>query len=127
MRDGVLSVLELESCKERTLVQTGAALPVRFSHDGRWIAFGEGTIVRAAGGGVQSPLGRVRAWQWSPTTNVLAGVTAGGGVGLGGPAEPPRMLLPDGTEAGHVAFSPNGRSEERRVGKECRSRWSPYH
>ena len=21
----------------------------------------------------------------------------------------------------------NGRSEERRVGKECRSRWSPYH
>ena len=25
----------------------------------------------------------------------------------------------------HVAAS--GRSEERRVGKECRSRWSPYH
>src|SRR3712207_7407437 len=25
--------------------------------------------------------------------------------------------------ANHVAF----RSEERRVGKECRSRWSPYH
>ena len=22
---------------------------------------------------------------------------------------------------------PAGRSEERRVGKECRSRWSPYH
>ena len=22
---------------------------------------------------------------------------------------------------------PYGRSEERRVGKECRSRWSPYH
>src|SRR5574340_2802 len=22
---------------------------------------------------------------------------------------------------------PNSRSEERRVGKECRSRWSPYH
>ena len=21
----------------------------------------------------------------------------------------------------------NARSEERRVGKECRSRWSPYH
>ena len=25
-----------------------------------------------------------------------------------------------------VAVGP-GRSEERRVGKECRSRWSPYH
>src|SRR5690554_292892 len=24
-------------------------------------------------------------------------------------------------------FSVNERSEERRVGKECRSRWSPYH
>src|ERR1041385_7531831 len=23
-------------------------------------------------------------------------------------------------------FRPDGRSEERRVGKECRSRWSPY-
>ena len=30
-----------------------------------------------------------------------------------------RFLLPEG-----VSFS---RSEERRVGKECRSRWSPYH
>src|SRR2546427_7478588 len=26
-----------------------------------------------------------------------------------------------------VAFVVNERSEERRVGKECRSRWSPYH
>src|SRR2546422_2824518 len=28
--------------------------------------------------------------------------------------------------AGDGAIAP-GRSEERRVGKECRSRWSPYH
>src|SRR5260370_41423228 len=26
-----------------------------------------------------------------------------------------------------VAWTSNIRSEERRVGKECRSRWSPYH
>ena len=26
-----------------------------------------------------------------------------------------------------VNRSPQKRSEERRVGKECRSRWSPYH
>ena len=26
-----------------------------------------------------------------------------------------------------VALKPIARSEERRVGKECRSRWSPYH
>ena len=28
---------------------------------------------------------------------------------------------------GGVAAAPDPRSEERRVGKECRSRWSPYH
>ena len=26
-----------------------------------------------------------------------------------------------------ITFSKFDRSEERRVGKECRSRWSPYH
>ena len=26
-----------------------------------------------------------------------------------------------------VHYDPDERSEERRVGKECRSRWSPYH
>src|SRR5260221_8508727 len=32
--------------------------------------------------------------------------------------------------AGYMCFGEHsslGRSEERRVGKECRSRWSPYH
>src|SRR5258707_660928 len=29
--------------------------------------------------------------------------------------------------AGRPTFSYQFRSEERRVGKECRSRWSPYH
>ena len=28
---------------------------------------------------------------------------------------------------GHKLDSFDERSEERRVGKECRSRWSPYH
>src|SRR5271167_5045533 len=27
----------------------------------------------------------------------------------------------------HVGYRERVRSEERRVGKECRSRWSPYH
>ena len=26
-----------------------------------------------------------------------------------------------------MKWKPSNRSEERRVGKECRSRWSPYH
>ena len=30
-------------------------------------------------------------------------------------------------EAAYKAILKSDRSEERRVGKECRSRWSPYH
>ena len=31
-------------------------------------------------------------------------------------------------QAGAIVYEVDGmRSEERRVGKECRSRWSPYH
>src|SRR2546425_7102140 len=36
----------------------------------------------------------------------------------------PRRLFPVRRRALHP---PIARSEERRVGKECRSRWSPYH
>ena len=32
-----------------------------------------------------------------------------------------------GTHTITAAVTDSGRSEERRVGKECRSRWSPYH
>ena len=32
-----------------------------------------------------------------------------------------------GDNHGRLADFVNERSEERRVGKECRSRWSPYH
>ena len=41
-----------------------------------------------------------------------------------------KMLAPDVYEELHKtidAGKPLDRSEERRVGKECRSRWSPYH
>src|SRR5258706_2473210 len=31
------------------------------------------------------------------------------------------------TELANVPYNRKRRSEERRVGKECRSRWSPYH
>ena len=31
------------------------------------------------------------------------------------------------TEEVSASVSAGARSEERRVGKECRSRWSPYH
>src|SRR3712207_7260582 len=40
-------------------------------------------------------------------------------------ATPRRRRTPDPPSA--RPSCPSARSEERRVGKECRSRWSPYH
>src|SRR3712207_3809490 len=48
---------------------------------------------------------------------VKDGVHAAGGY----PLEFGTISVSDGISMGHE------RSEERRVGKECRSRWSPYH
>ena len=39
-------------------------------------------------------------------------------------AEAAALYLP---QVGGVFLQAESRSEERRVGKECRSRWSPYH
>src|SRR3712207_9181576 len=49
---------------------------------------------------------------------VFVGVAGSGSVRVDG--EEHRL------SAGTLVFAPK-RSEERRVGKECRSRWSPYH
>ena len=43
----------------------------------------------------------------------------------GNPTVEAEVILASGV-IGRAAV-PSGRSEERRVGKECRSRWSPYH
>ena len=37
------------------------------------------------------------------------------------------VFKPHVTLLGSAAGDKDSRSEERRVGKECRSRWSPYH
>ncbi len=110
VQDGALHLLDLDTCVERTLVQQGAAPPVRFSHDGRWIAFGGGRLVSTSGGEVQDPLPELSSWEWSPRSDLLAGTTRAGSVVLGGPGRAARTLLPEGTRAGHVVFSPSGRS-----------------
>ena len=38
-----------------------------------------------------------------------------------------RKGIYDFRQLGNPSGLSEGRSEERRVGKECRSRWSPYH
>src|SRR6266513_1077068 len=43
------------------------------------------------------------------------------------PSRSPKKAVTSAPPAGPDSRSRIGRSEERRVGKECRSRWSPYH
>src|SRR5256885_5283810 len=43
-----------------------------------------------------------------------------------GAARPP-IIVYSPSQYPHLRLFQDNRSEERRVGKECRSRWSPYH
>ena len=62
--------------------------------------------MKAGEGKAHLPLGKM----------ILLGIMAGAFIALGGATS---------STAAHAID--NVRSEERRVGKECRSRWSPYH
>src|SRR5256886_8619245 len=77
--------------------------------------------------GVQTcalPISRkLRRWRFAVAANygpalVRAGLDAGCGS---------KMRTPSLASDCAPGVDPKGRSEERRVGKECRSRWSPYH
>ena len=70
---------------------------------------GGGRSVVVAPAGVEVPDGVLRALEDPPFGGPVAGIAAG--------------LARLSAEPG----GPLTRSEERRVGKECRSRWSPYH
>src|SRR2546426_3569615 len=54
-------------------------------------------------------------------------VVDGSGTGLLAALDTLAVLAPRIAVPGHGAIPADPRSEERRVGKECRSRWSPYH
>ena len=101
--NGSLHILELSSGRNRVLVPRQAApggWPVSFSPDGRWVAFGPGLVVAAAGGRVCSPLGMRSAtaayamtWQWLPGRDVLI-------------AETPSGSLIEATMTGHLRRLP---------------------
>ena len=115
---GQLRLVDLATCRSRTLVAQDVEPPVRWSADGRYLAYGAGSVVSAGGGAPTRPLGRLAAgwgsgspgWVWSPTGHRVAGVTAGGGVLVGGPDAATKRLLPDGWGATSIAWSPNGRT-----------------
>ena len=70
-----------------------------------------------------------RSAKWDRWDGVATGVNA---VALTGSAAlildiSSKFLVPGIDWLGSLAVVGQSRSEERRVGKECRSRWSPYH
>ena len=69
-----------------------------------------------------SRISRYHGWIVRRPVAVLLGALLIGGVATGLAA---RLKLK--TAFSELMPSNDPRSEERRVGKECRSRWSPYH
>src|SRR5438094_9194806 len=66
---GTLRVVSLATCQQRILVPSHAAAPIRFSPDGRWLAFGPGLVVASSGGQIEKPFSTpVRSWEWSTTS-----------------------------------------------------------
>ena len=106
VHDGALSVVDLHGCTTRTLVRAHASQPVRFSFDGRYIAFAGG-LVPARGGRVTHTVG---AGTWSPRADLLAVVTKRGGLELLRPGGSVRRVFRDGFGVATVAFSPDGRT-----------------
>jgi Tol biopolymer transport system component len=121
LRGRDLRVVDLSDGADRTLVADalrphhgfGNPIMVRWSRDGRWIAFGAGKVVPSGGGATCRPLGRsIGSWSWSPSSDELVGVTRSGGLIIGGPERAPFPLLPSGwgaiSEFG-PAYDPTGR------------------
>src|SRR5574340_1811966 len=78
-----------------------------------------GTVRPRRRRGVAAADRSIVAGAWTSGTRHLDRLAEGCGV----PSEGLRSVPPD-IPLGRIALR---RSEERRVGKECRSRWSPYH
>src|ERR1039458_882744 len=89
---------------------------------------GAGQVGAGDGGGVRAGergdrWKRQRQWETRPVRACGCGRSGGDGCGGGGGA-----AGTDGGGTGVAALAgAGGRSEERRVGKEGRSRWSPHH
>ena len=98
----------------------------------------DGTI--ALGGGSTTGLGKAIAlrtdlpqivlpttYAGSEMTNILGETSDGRKKTLRSPKVQPEVVIYDVELTFTLPSRLSARSEERRVGKECRSRWSPYH
>ncbi len=107
-QDGDLHLVDLATCRQHVLVEGNVAPPVRFSPDGKWLAYGAGSTVPVTGGKPSTVPGATASWAWSPRGARLAVVTRGGGVLVAEPGGKPSPLLAEGSKAGGARWSPDG-------------------
>ena len=95
--NGQLHLVEFKRCSDRVIVTSGVSGPVKFSPDGKYIAF-TGGVVPVAGGKVTAggPL-------WAPAGHVNASITTSGGVRIGR-----HRILGDGWGAVSALWTPQG-------------------
>src|SRR2546425_5882797 len=108
--DGVIRELRFLTKAQITLLSDRRKFPPYGLNGGEPGAVGSNVLIRHDGKPEELPS---KITMWVESGDVLSIQTPGGG-GWGRPQSP-------------SSTARNKRSEERRVGKECRSRWSPYH
>lgn len=109
VESGAIKVVDLPTCRQKTLVRTDADGPVRFSPDGKWVAYGALDYVKAAGGKPSKVGDATHGWEWAPTGDRIAYVTRTGGVSVVEPGGKPKLVFaPSAGLAGHLAWSPDG-------------------
>lgn len=113
-RSGALHVVRVSSGSDQTLKPKGVvaneAHPVTWSPEGRWIAFGPGNLIPAAGGRACRPLGKkASGLMWSPTGDSFVAQTEDDALWQGKPSGAKRKLLPPNWGVDSYAFDPSGR------------------
>ena len=106
----------------RLTSHVGDELYPKFSPDGKWIAFTGEYDGNPDVYVISSEGGEPKRLTFHPSNDIVLGWTPDGKNIL---FRSDRFSAPPSRYTKLFLVSP--RSEERRVGKECRSRWSPYH
>src|SRR2546430_4789908 len=95
-----------------------------------WAQTSTGTIVGTVSDGSGAVIAAARIVITNTGTNAKLELVSNEEGSYTAPLLPPGAYSVAVTAQGFKSFEQSGvqlRSEERRVGKECRSRWSPYH